>query len=51
MKLIKLSNTFYFLPTLDLSWDRYDEGEFIYIDFNITWFIWSLNINLLSEPE
>jgi hypothetical protein len=49
MKLIKLYNTIFLLPTLDISYDRYYEGDLIYVDFNISWLVWSLSISIIDN--
>ena len=49
MKLVKLYNAIYLLPTLDISYDEYFEGGLAYVEFNITWLKWSLCFSILKE--
>lgn len=46
MKLRKLVYSFYFLPSISLQWDRYYEGGLAYVELEVEWLKWRVEIVL-----
>ena len=51
IKLRKLDYSFYFLPSISLQWDRYYEGGLAYVELNIEWLEWGIEIGLWKDRE
>ena len=51
MKLRKLAYSFQFLPSISLQWDRYYEGGLAYVELNIEWLEWGIEIGLWKDRE
>jgi hypothetical protein len=46
MKLKKLPYSFYLLPSISLQWDRYYEGDYAYVQVDIEWLKWKIELVL-----
>lgn len=49
MKFFEHINTFYLIPTIDISYDRFYEGGLIYVDLNFTWLKWGVSFSLKKD--
>jgi hypothetical protein len=51
MKFYTEYNSFYLTPAVKLYYDKYYEGDLIFLDLEITWLIWTIGFNIIKEKS